>query len=189
MRRPAGIRWIAGQPLVTLVVVLVSLFALYVCVAAPGGWLLAIVPVVTLWWVVNANSDVAEYKAWRRAWEGMGPDSAPRRVARSAFKWVAWLLIVGSVAWYLYANRDLPEYRLALLWMGAVAAIAMLAALVQLARRARGGVRKAKPGASVEPVSICVDRPIIKVPDLRRAYAALPAHCRQVLDGGRGSGG
>jgi hypothetical protein len=38
-----------------------------------------------------------------------------------------------------------------------------------------------KRGAAAGPVTVCVSRPLIPVPDLTSAYGALPEHCRKLL--------
>jgi hypothetical protein len=55
--------------------------------------------------------------------------------------------------------------------------IVVLASCIMLAIRALWGKRRRKASADAGLVTICINAPVIAVPDIRQAYHMLPDHC------------
>lgn len=191
MRRPKGIRWLVGQPIVTAPLVALGAYCLYVWYRDPDAAVLGIAALVAIGWAIEANTKVTEYKAWKRAWDGMAPGGARPRMAEHPVVRVGALIVIAlGIGYHLYSNADQPGYQFGLAWLVGGLGILMLLGLFRLIRRAiralPGGQSRRK--ARAETVSICVWRPVMAVPNLKRAYEALPGHCRRVLGAGRSHG-
>ncbi len=185
MKRPDGLRGVVGTPVVTLLVVAGACLGPYAWYVNPDAWPLAVAGLCVIGWVANANAAVARYTAWKRQWDAMGPGGAPPRVSdRPAFKVAVLVLAVVALAVFLSAHPDRPGYALAFNWLmggGTCALVGWLAV-----RRFRS---TARPFWAPEPrhreadaVSLSVRAPLIRVPDLKGAYDALPEHCWRALN-------
>lgn len=184
MKRPAGLRGVVGTPIVTLLVVAGACLGPYAWYVNPDAWPLALAGLCVIGWAAEANAAVAHYKAWKREWDAMGPGGARARVSdRPAFKVAVLALTVVALAVFLSAHPDRPGYALAFNWLmggGTCALVGWLAV-----RRFRSAARPFRASRTREreadAVSVCVRSPLIRVPDLKGAYGALPAHCWDVL--------
>jgi hypothetical protein len=183
MKKPPGLRGFAGQPVVTLAVLGLGGFLLYQWVLDADAWLPGIVALAMMGWVMKAHSDVAAYKAWKRAWDGMDPRGAPTPLLqRPGAKPGLAVLAVLLLGLFLYANREQPEYGAAFAWLVVGGVFVAVVLLIRRGRRGAGvGGSPPRAAAQMEVVTICTRKPLIAVPDLRRAYEALPEHCWRVL--------
>ncbi|MBV8686892.1 MAG: hypothetical protein JOZ90_10970 [Alphaproteobacteria bacterium] len=181
MKRPEGLTGFIGQPVVTLVLVAAGAFALYQ-VAVSGAWVLALVVLVALGGVAKANREVTAYRQWKQEWDAMAPspEAAPREAGGKAGRVALLLIVIGLMALYLAANLDQPGFGFALAWLVGGGVVVLAVALVRRGRSAGAEARASSPSA-VAPVTICVQRPLLPVPDLTRAYGALPDHCCKLL--------
>lgn len=183
MKRPGGLRGLVGQPIVTLAVMGAGGYCLYVWLTRPGATLLGLAALWVMGWTLNANGKVAEYKAWKRAWDGMAPDWRPHLSDHPIIRVGALAIVVSVVGLYLYGNYDRAGFPFALAWLaggiGLIAAIALIRAIRRAG--AHGSSRRARPGKRAAPVAICVPRAVLAVPSLERAYNQLPEHCWRVL--------
>lgn len=187
MRKPSGLKGFVGQPPVTLAILGAGAFCLYAWYNNSEAGFLGIGALLAMGWAMEANAKVAQYKAWKRAWDSMAPGDAPVRMGdRPVVRFVAFFGMVAGVAYFLNGHIDQPGYRFGLIWLAAGVGLLLLFGFIQLGRHAvhsSGSGRR--PAARSEAVAICVRRPLIPVPDLKGAYDALPAHCWQVLNAGR----
>lgn len=184
MKKPEGLKGFVGHPVVTLALVAAGAFALFQ-VAISGAWVLGLVVLVALGGVAKANREVMAYRQWKRDWDAMTPrpDAAPRQAGGKTGRVALLLIVIGLMALYLAANLDQPGFGFALAWLVGGGAVVLVIALVRLAwsgRSVSSGARVSSSGA-VEPVTICVRQPLLPVPDLSRAYGALPEHCCKLL--------
>ena len=187
MKRPAGLRWVVGQPVVTLAAMGGGLFCLYLWYREPGLWFVGIAALMFMGWVMKAQSDVAAYKAWKREWDSMAPGGArPRSRDAPGVRALMAMAVFAVLGAGLYGLRDDPNYPVMLGLLVGVVGLWLLGGLVRLMRRGGGApsAKRARP-AERQPVAICVRGPLIKVPDLSGAYRSLPEHCRKVLGAGR----
>jgi hypothetical protein len=181
MRKPTGVTGFVGSQPVTLAILAGCAFSLYLWYYNSDA---AVLGLASLWvaaWAMNANAKVAEYKAWKRAWDAMGPDvpQAPRK-DHPALKACVFVLIVLGVGYALHSNPDEPGYRIAFYWLVGGSAALLFACLVRFTRRA-GGSANGHHLAAGSAVEVCVGRPLMSVPNLKGAFDALPAHCWRVL--------
>ncbi len=185
MRKPSGLAGLVGRPIVTLAALGVEAFGLYIWYCNPEALLIGITSLVMMGWTVKANAKVAEYRAWKRAWDDMGPGGARRLAAdHPVIRVGVFLAIAAGIGAYLYSDADQPGFQFALGWLGVGFAVLLLVGLARLGRRTiRSVPGSRRPITRQAIVAICVGRPVIRVPSLKGAYGALPAHCWRVLGG------
>jgi hypothetical protein len=183
MKKPGGLSGFAGQPAVTLAVVGVGLVALYQVYLNHDAWPLGLVAIAIMGWVTKAHEEVRAYRQWKQAWDGMAPEG-PRSGSGGPIRarLVGGMVVVALVAIYLAANLDQPGFGFALSWLVGGGFLVLVVVLLRgLVRGLAGSHSPRKGSAVVEPVTVCVFRPLIPVPDLTSAYSALPEHCRKLL--------
>lgn len=184
MKRPTMQRWLIGQPVVVAAVVAIGCYCLYRWYLDADLWFLGIAAIGAMAVAGKASREVRAYNLWMREWEEMAPNGGNARPpAPPALKRAALAVLLVAVAVYLYANRDVPDYRIALICVVAALALVVLAGAVVVVRWAGRGMARRKAD-SVQPVTICVRRALLPVPDLQRAYEALPDHCWRTINGG-----
>lgn len=179
MREPTLQTRVLGHPVVVLPVTGVTLLMLYGCGRDVSAVPFAFISIALLVRVMAANRTMADYKAWRREWEGMADGPPPSRVhgrIRLAaavaipaiiMAWQAGYLAIGQsglVAWAPW---------LAGLAVTAITVFAITRALSRMSGRLRGRSK----ALTVTP---CNSRPL-PVPDLKAAYRALPTHCHVAM--------
>lgn len=184
MRKPSGLRGFVGQPIMTAPILGAGSFCLYLWYLHQDAAVLGLAALWVMGWTLKANTAVAQYRAWQRAWDSMGPDGARRPAAdHPAVRVGALLAIAAGVGFYLYRNGDQPGFQFAQAWLGIGLGALLLVGLIFLGRRAI----RSFPGSRRRPttrhaiVAICVGRPVYPVPSLKGAFDALPAHCWRVL--------
>ncbi|MEA3015191.1 MAG: hypothetical protein QOD42_3736 [Sphingomonadales bacterium] len=184
MKRPPASRWFLGQPIVATAVVALGCYGLYRWYLDAELWFVGIAALGGIVAAGNASKEVRQYTQWMREWEALGPNAeAAKAPAHPALKRAALAAMLVPVIFYLYTNRDVPEHRIALICIGASLALLVVSMLVDMLRWARRGIRR-RQAAATQPVAICVRRPVLPVPDLQRAYEALPDHCWRTINGG-----
>lgn len=141
--------------------------------AARRAWPLALVALAFAAASLKANERMAEYKAWKRAWDAMG--GTPTR--SHGWKWVGTVLVALG-ATYLAGTADTPlSHGIIGLLLAGLAGLAVLVVIGKLWR----AVARRKPARMV-PVAIRC-KPTLPVPALRAAYAALPDYCLRLMAG------
>jgi hypothetical protein len=185
MKRPGGLRGVVGTPVVTLLVVAGACLGPYAWYMNPDAWPLGVAGLWVIGWVANANAAVARYTAWKRQWDAMGPGGAAPRVSdRPAFKVAVLVLAVVALAVFLSAHPDRPGYALAFNWLmgGGICALVGWLALRRLRSTARPFWAPKRREREADVVGLSVRSPLIRVPDLKGAYDALPEHCWRALN-------
>lgn len=184
MKRPGGLGGLVGQPIVTLAVMGVGGYCLYLWLTQPGTTFLGLAALWVMVWTLNANGRVADYKAWKRSWDGMAPDARRPISDHPIIRVGALVIMVSGVGLYLYGNYGRAGYPFALAWLvgglGLMAAIALVRAIRRAAPRL-GFDRREQRSHGPAPVTICVSKAVLAVPNLERAYSQLPEHCWRVL--------
>jgi hypothetical protein len=174
-----------GTPAVTCVVVGLCCWCLYIWYLNPDATLLGFAALAAMGWTHKANSEVARYRAWKRAWDSLAPGGPPRRrTDHPAFQVAVVAMLAIAMGVYLDAHRDQPGYELALAWLewGGIALLIGSLAVLRHRSPARPIWRRRRPSRHADPVSVCVRGPLIQVPDLKGAYGALPRHCWVVIN-------
>lgn len=182
MRRPGGLRAVAGQPIATLAVMAAGGYSLYLWFTT-GAVFLGLAALWVMGWTLKANSRVAEYKAWKRAWDAMEPSCRRRLSDHPLIRIGALVVIATGTGVYLHGNQDQAGFRFALAWLAGGLALIGAVALLGLIRHAwRSGFRRrARSVPKAKAVRICISRAVVAVPSLERAYSQLPEHCWRVL--------
>lgn len=162
-----------GSALVVLPMAGITLWSVWQLFLNHEVWPMTALIAVLMGGVMRANEQVARYKAWKHAWDGMAP--APTSRTRRPKTGLAIALVL-LVAGYLGLTFDQPGHTMALGWM---AAIVILAGIVATIRAIRA--RPARTPIATPLVAIVIRQPLLSVPDLTAAYKALPTHCWQVL--------
>jgi len=175
MKRPGGSTLLLGHPVVAVPLILGGLGVLWACwQRGSDGIAPAIMVLICLAPVFHASEQVSHYRAWKRAWDGMGGAAA-----RSPQRWrrvggVALLAVLG-VNWA--GKLDGEQVRI-----GIAIGVGTLA-LVLLWLGARWTSRRMRRGRRRTCVAIAVGAPLMRVPRLAQAYRALPDYCQLVLAG------
>lgn len=173
MRAPSiQSRLLASQPVQLTAWGSTAFFGYHFLHGEPVFWATVIV-VAFLMNVMRADDQVQAYKAWKREWDAMS-GIPPRAKGRPNFLVVA--LVAPSLLFLYYFWQHGGASALigvAILIIGPLLVIGLGFKLIRRAMR-----RKA---AKIMPVTICVKRSWLPVPDLIRAYRGLPAYCRAIL--------
>ncbi|EQB16945.1 hypothetical protein [Sphingobium lactosutens] len=178
MKTPSLKTRMLGHPLVVWPSIGFFLWTGYMLLTGPDTWPLAAIALFFGAPVMRAYERREEWLAWRKAWNAMSGQQPPRR--RRFVKPLTGLMVVAAAALYLVATLDRTDSQtvlaISLLWMVGVVAFFAGRGLWRRLRR----TRRATAG---ELVKVCVRKPLLRVPSLQQAYAALPDHCRAVMGG------
>lgn len=177
MRRPDLPAMVLGHPLVAGPLGLAGFAAIYACWRSGAGWTCLAV-VIGLAWLAQAGERRAAWEAWKREWDAMA-EPAPKRPRGTKRAWAAALAVPLGLLLYLSAE---PAARPAIVGVGLLLGLAVL--LVATLRWAWRRLRARPRRRGVAPVAV-IAKPLIAVPTLDAAYAALPEHCRRILSGSR----
>lgn len=171
MNPPSPMVRFVGHPVVTGGVVLAAAPLLLACLhGGSDGLVPGIIILAFLGRLTKANAQVTEYRAWKRAWDGMAERAPPRRLPwRGLARAIVAVLGVGFAAAYV----DDPSVQFAIALIG----LALLLWLTRAAwRRGLQGLRRAPLGADSNVVAIAIRAPLLPVPTMHQAYATVPEH-------------
>lgn len=179
MTKPNALTMFWGHGLVFAALCLTTCWFGYLSFQDSGAILPAIVTLAASASSKKANDKRRAYHAWQREWEAMGGAPATglsRRTKQRIGAIVVWALMA-CVA--LYASDD-PSAALGvtLFWWGSAAVLAI--ALWRAIRRASAASRPRSPRGNDMVVTVSI-RSSVRGNDLQHAYAALPEHCRRLL--------
>jgi len=183
---PARVRFI-GHPLVSVPIMGLCAFAIYAWVQNPGAFVVGIGAIIGLMWTAKAQSTMNQYRRWHKAWDSMAEPkaaSAGSPMPRIVAGLIAVLVVGGFAASESGAASGSGPALVGILGMGGILA-AIVVAIRALAKRPRSGKAERAATDRRDPVKVIVTRPILPVPNLKDAYAALPAHCWQAIDAAR----
>ena len=119
--------------------------------------------------VMKAEERVRAYRQWKREWDSLG-NTTPRRRAHPLIGLALGLLLTAFIA-------APATMRPAMLAGAFVAALVFL--ILFLCLRMVRAIRRRR-SAKAEIVAICVGAPVMRVPTLQQAFAALPDHCKRL---------
>lgn len=178
MKRPDTRTMVLGHPLATLGVQITCGYGLFACWRAGSG---AAIPAVVLVGMMagaaNASTRVAAYRQWKRQWDALaGPTDASSKKRGAGVASFAAGCVLALVAWVLSNADNATQAQVLSLALDAALVAAVLLALLWTARR----LRRRHNRRPAEPVSV-IARPLLRVPSLPRAYAALPDYCQRIL--------
>jgi hypothetical protein len=133
-------------------------------IVGAAAWLLA---------VMKAEEQVRAYKAWKREWDAVAGVVSPKRwpVILGAILGIPIFLFLAAIG---QQSGTQAVIGVLMITVGALALLGLLAKLLGCVRR--------RSLDRVEPVTVCVTRPLIPVPTLRDALHSLPEHCLRVLE-------
>lgn len=183
MKKPGGLVGVVGTPAITGIISVAACFCLYAWYLDSDAAILGVGALAVMAWTMRANAKVAEYTAWKRAWDSLAPGEAPRPSSNAPPLKIAIAVAVIGALIFLRANGDQPGNGVALAWLfnGVVALVVWLAV-----RRFRSTARPiwapAQDRHRPDAVTVCVTGAVVPVPPLKGAYDALPAHCWRALD-------
>lgn len=176
MKKPSTKTRMLGHPLVVTPALTFFLWSGYQWLMQPEAWPMAAAALCFLAPVMNAHEKRHAYMTWRRAWEGLG-DQAPQR--RPILRPLTGMMVIVAAALYLVATLDRVDTQNGLALMALVGIAASIGFVLRVLFRRRARTRAAKAAR----VTVCVRKPLVRVPTLQQAYAALPDHCRAVMGG------
>lgn len=180
MRAPSiQSRILASPPVQLTAWVSTAFFGYHFLRGEPVFWATVIV-VAFLMNVIRADEQVQAYKAWKREWDAMS-GIPPRAKGRPNFLVVA--LVAPSLLFLYYVWQHGGASALIGVSALTIAPLLVISLTLKLIRRAMR--RKA---AKIMPVTICVKRSWLPVPDIAGAYRQLPEHCHQVMRARRDDG-
>jgi hypothetical protein len=175
MKAPPPATRVLGHPILSGLLLLVGgAVAIAFLIHGTQGILPAIIVGALLNRVMKAQEQERDYRAWKRAWNAMDPAA---RASRRAGLLMARTIIVIAVALYGLAHLADAEIQVALAFIGAGL---LLWFGVALARRLRRNGERRRTDETA-PVRIGLRGPLLPVPSLPQAYAALPDHCQRLL--------
>jgi hypothetical protein len=174
-----------GHPIPAFTICCVSTFLLYQWAAlqTTEAGMVGVGAAACASWALKANERRKKYLNWQRQWAAMGRTS-PAPVRRGT---VLKGLTIGTILTVLlvvalqsdHADIAIVGTTLGLMLLTAFAG--MLIVVGKLLGRLRRK-RRTKPRLAVRVV---ITRPVLAVPRLDQAYAALPPHCQRLLRGRR----
>jgi hypothetical protein len=171
MKPPSFKDSLLGHPLLVLPIMAAGGLALYGCYLDHSRWPVGLIALYVMNISITANATRMKFLAWKSAWDAMGdaPASAGHGLGGKLFV----IMVLGSMMTYMAAHSDVASYRLGLALM---VAVGLIGGTILLFKR-RKGQQSSSPAGPMAPVSICVNTPILPVPSLAQAFAALPEHC------------
>lgn len=185
MNRPSLATYALGNPVSYLLIIGILGLWMYHWYSSPIESVLEpILAAMAFSAASSANTQLANYKAWRLEWEATAGE--PRSEALHILKVIAeYLAVVGVAAGIVYWLTTTPEYEIETNeWIGCV--IILVALLGVITRPFRWAFRVAFAGvidrrrARGYIVANCL--PVAEYsPTLQQAQGALPDYCQQVL--------
>lgn len=174
MREPSLQGRILASPPVQLIAwASTGFFGYHFWQGAPIFWALVVVVAFQLN-VIRAHEQVQTYRAWKREWDAMsGIPTSPTRWPR-----IVGLALVGTPLAFLFYDVGQHGGASAILGVALLFIIPLLGLGLGF-KLIRGMMRR--KAAKVMPVTICVKRSWLPVPDIASAYRGLPAYCRAIL--------
>lgn len=176
MREPPLRVRVLGHPVVMAPVLGAGLFILYQWTQHPDIWVLGLAAIAAMMLVGKASERRMEFVRWRKAWDSMDDHPPASQWPMLTKLGIAILVPAGFLGYESGALDRLvgPAILLAIL-------AAMLAAGAMIVRR---WSRRARAASTSDVVTACA-RPVMAVPSMSAAYAALPEHCLRVLNPGQ----
>jgi len=162
-----------GHPVITTGASLVGAWLCWTLFqSGPEGMLLGFVVVGVVGHIIAANGEVTKYRAWKRAWDGMADGGGTARRQLVNPKRAAPLVVGATVLGYGVANLGDPDVQTGMAFIGGALAVWIMAKLLRVRLPFRRSVRNANGPV----VTVAVAAPIIPVPTMPQAFAALPQH-------------
>ena len=175
MKPPSTPVRVIGHPVLSGLLLAAGMAFVAFCLFRGGD---GVIPAVIVGFLLNrvmkAQEQERDYRAWKAAWDAMGPDAPrKRRPWRLAVKTIAGL----AVALYALANLGDPQIQLAVTF---IAAGLMVGVVIKLRGRS-GWSRRRAPRAAKSKVATIAARNGLPTPTLRHAYQALPDYCQRLI--------
>lgn len=142
----------------------------------PDAWPLLIPVGMLLAAVMKADEQVRVYKNWKREWDAMAGIAPPRSHWPHLVGMVLGLILLALLGGVAQQGGSQAVIGLLMLMAASLLLLAVLARLWRCFRH-----RRRVRAARVQPVAVCVTRPLKPVPSLRDAYRGLPDHCRTIM--------
>ena len=185
MNRPSTITYLFGN----MAVAGTSLIATLI---GGWGWLAGFVPLSLVLAGLGvtcicsqARVKITAYRSWRAQWEALDdPAPATNTTSRTPVSLVDRILIgVMLACWLLLAiGVKTPQQKTAWIYFTIGLVVYGLVALVKRVRR-RAVTRPEAATPRDDNVAICIERPLLPVPNLQDAYLQLPRYCHDVFSG------
>ncbi|RJG55393.1 hypothetical protein D0Z70_08260 [Sphingobium terrigena] len=177
MKQPSLKTRIIGSPPVVLPTVGFFLWSGYMLLTQGDEmWPMAITATLLVTWVMRAHEQRDAYLTWKRAWNAMaGQTPQQRKIAKP----ITGIVGIIMVSLYLVATLDRTDTQTAL----GLSVVGIIGACAIFAGRSLWRRLRRRRAAKAAFVTVCIRSPLLPVPTLQQAYAALPAHCWVVLGG------
>lgn len=180
MREPPIKVRLLGHPLVSLPVMGLCSFAIYLCVQNPDAWLLGAIAIIAGLFTGKAHTTMTDYRRWRRAWDSMPGPGAKRSNPQQLASAVIAVLVVGGFILCETGHLAMPANAIATI-VGLAMIVLPLLAIAWLVKRLRAKARNAP--VKIDPVRVVIQRPLLPVPSLEVAYRSLPEHSDKAMFG------
>ncbi len=171
MKPPSLKTTLLGHPLVCLPIIGIGCLLLYRWYLDAALWPLGIAALVAMNSSVNASGERMKYLSWKQAWDALGEASHSAR-STIAGKFFASSVLVAMIV-YMASHAEVAAYRTGLTLMAATAIGGGVILLTKSLRQRQRQQQSAVP----DTVAICIHSPMMPVPSLAQAFAALPDHC------------
>ncbi|MGB3927803.1 MAG: hypothetical protein WBL20_02460 [Sphingobium sp.] len=165
-----------GHPLVVWPTIGFFLWSGYMLLVQPDTWIMAAAAFMIGAPVMRAYEQCEAYRIWRGTWNAMAGQTRKRR---NVLRPLTGAVALAAIGLYLVATLDRTDTQNAI----GVMLVWLIGVGVFFAGRSLWRKKRAAKQAKDDPVTVCVRTPLLPVPTLQQAYAALPAHCWVVLGG------
>lgn len=126
--------------------------------------------------VMKADEQMRAYKNFKREWDAMAGVPPPRKNWPHFLGIILGLILLAVLGGVAQEGGSQAVIGVLILLAAPLLFFAVLARLWRWFRH-----RRRAKSAQVEPVTVCVTRPLMPVPSLRDAYHGLPDHCHMLM--------
>lgn len=176
MNKPPFQTMLLGHGLVVLPAAAGTVAMMGVWLQHSDAWWLALTMLVLMGRIMKAHEARRDYLQWKRAWDAMDPHGPPSR---------RWPMMLGVIAVAIITLIGAGHDQIGLgLTVGGLIGAALLVVTVPPLLKGIFGMRRRR-ARRTSPVRLVVPRWMRQAPTVASSYAALPPHCRAMLDAAR----
>lgn len=176
MNKPPFQTMMLGHGLVVLPAAAATIGMMGVWMQHPDAWWLAIITLILMGRIMKAHEACRDYLQWKRQWDAMDPHGPPPR---------RWPMMLGVIAVAIITLIGAGHDQIGLgLTVGGLIGGGLLVVTVPPLLKGLFGMRLRRARRTA-PVRVIVPQWMRQAPTVASSYAALPPHCRAMLDAAR----